>query len=355
MKVGVLGIGGGTVGMTTYQRTLLDGLRARTRYDVSLVAPSDDPSYTLGRSGPLRAFRNFIGSPDARLHAAVASSDADVYIVNAAWPMPRNVTQWIAVVAEAVVDETPPWGVHRSSHKRLWTKYLYRALEGASGIVAISEFTRERLHNSLGVPLDEIAVAPPALLAFDDAPPPSFAPFVAMVGWFHPRKDLPLALHAWRTAMERGLDRDLVLAGNEGPDDRLNGTVRRRILEIAGPELAARVHHTGPLERADLGAILRATDALLITSTYEGFGIPAIEAFSFGRPVVAVDRGALRDTVAPYGTVTEPDPSAIADALVNTVRNPSDEAPLIEYAATFDEARQIGPVIEILDRLTPAR
>ncbi len=354
MKVGILGIGGGTVGMTTYQRTLLEGLRSRTNHEVSLVAPTDDPTYTLGRSGPVRALRNFLGSPDARLQAAVARADADIFIVNAAWPMPRNVKRFITVVAEAVVDDVAAWGVHRSSHKRLWTKYLYRALDGASGIVAISEFTRRRLHDSFAIPLDRIVVAPPALLAFDDAPSPNFPPFVAMVGWFHPRKDLPLALHAWLAAIERGLDRDLVLAGNEGPDDRVNGTVRRRILDIAGPELAARVHHTGSLPRGELGAILRASDALLITSTYEGFGIPAIEAFSFGTPVVAVDRGALRDVVAPHGRVTSPEPSVIADALIGVVRSRPDGAPLIDYARSFDEGCQVDPVIQILDGLTPA-
>jgi glycosyltransferase involved in cell wall biosynthesis len=355
MRVGVLGIGGGTVGMTTYQRTLLDGLREMTSYDVSLVAPADDIAYELGRSGPIRAFKNFVGSPDARLQRAVAHSRADVFIVNAAWPMPRSVKRRIAVVAEAVVDEVAPWGRYRSSHKRLWTKYLFRAIDGADGIVAISEFTRARLHEAAGVPLERIAVAPPALLGFDGAPPPAFPPFVAMVGWFHPRKDLPLALRAWRTAMERGLDRDLVLAGSEGPDDRIYGSVRRRIIEIAGPELAPRVHHTGPLERPDLGAILEASDALLITSAYEGFGIPAIEAFSFGTPVVAVDRGALRESVAPHGAVVEPEAPALADALVRCVREPANAPQLITYARSFDVARQVGPIIALLDRISSSR
>jgi len=350
VKVGVLGVGGGTVGMTTYQRTLLEGLREMTTHDVSFVAPSDDVSYTLPRSGPLRAFSNFVGRPDPRLRTAVRSADADVYIVNAAWPLPREVNRWIAVVAEAVVNERAAWGVERSSHKRLAAKYLYRAVDGASGIVAISEFTRDRLRDAFG--LDHVAVAPPALLSFDDeAAATTYPPHVTVVGWFHPRKDLPLALHAWRAAMARGLDRDLVLVGNEGPDDRRYGSVRRRIVEIAGAELASRVHHTGPLPRSELGHVIRTGDATLIASTYEGFGIPAIESFSFGRPVVAVDRGALREVVAPHGTVTPPDADDIADALVRVVQEPPDAAPLSAYAKTFDVARQVRPVIELLDGL----
>ena len=51
--------------------------------------------------------------------------------------------------------------------------------------------------------------------------------------------------------MQRGLDRDLVLVGQEGPDDRRHGAVARRVLDIAGSELAGRVHCTGALPRPD--------------------------------------------------------------------------------------------------------
>jgi len=358
VKIGIVGTGGGAVGMTTYQRTLLDGLRAMTTHDVSLVAPvsgGDDVAYTLPKSTPFRAFSNFIGSPDPSLRRAARAADADTFIVNAAWPMPRGLKRFITIVAEAVVDDVAPWGMNRSSHKRLWTKYLYRAIEGASGVVAISEFTRDRLHGGLGVPKDRIAVAPPALLGFEgstsrDLPP---APFVAMVGWFHPRKDLPLALRAWRLAIERGLDRDLVLAGAEGPDDRRHGTLARRVLEIVGPDLARRVRRTGPVPRPDLGRILERADALLITSTYEGFGIPAIEAFSFGTPVVAVNRGALPEVVAPHGIVTSAETEPVADALARAVQQRSDPTPLVAYARSFTVERQVRPVIELLGRLTP--
>lgn len=353
MKVGIIGTGGGTVGTTTYQQTLLDGLRSLTSHDVSLVAPDADPMFTLPKSSAFRAFANFAGSPDPRMRRAVRASDADVLIVNAAWPVPRGLKRVIAVVAEAVVDEIAPWGTHRSSHKRLWTKYLYRAIEGASGIVAISEFTRHGLHAALGVPLEKIVVAPPALLGFDGAPARdlSYPPYIAMVGWFHPRKDLPLALRTWRRAIEAGLDRDLVLAGNEGPDDRLHGSLARRVLEIAGPELAARVHQTGPLPRADLGRVLQHADALLMTGTYEGFGIPAIEAFSFGTPVVAVDRGSLREVVASHGVVTTPDPAALADALGRVVTKRPEREPLMAYARSFNVERQVRPVIDLLERV----
>jgi glycosyltransferase involved in cell wall biosynthesis len=353
VKVGIVGIGGGAVGMTTYQRTLLEGLRSGTDHDVSFIAPDAEVAYTLPRSGPFRAFANFIGTPDPRLRAAVRSVDVDAHIVNAAWPMPRRIKRWIAVVAEAVVDETAAWGVHRSSHKRLATKYLFQALDGASGIVAISEFTRERLHDSLGIAREDIVVAPPALLGFEGevVQTRSFPPYVTVVGWFHPRKDLPLALRAWRRAVEGGLDRDLVLVGQEGPDDRRYGSVARRVLEIAGPDLASRVHHTGAVPRPDLGAILGGTDAVLITSSYEGFGIPAIEAFSFGKPVVAVDSGSLRDVVPPHGTITSREPSDISDALINAVQSPPDPAPLVDHARSFSVERQVRPVIEMLDRL----
>ncbi len=353
MKVAIVGTGGGAVGVTTYQRTLIDGLRTFSSHEVWLVSPHEDVAYTMTSSRPMRALTNFVGIPDARLRRAVAGSNADVFIVNAAWPVPHGIKNTIAIVHEAVVDEIAPWGMHRSSHKRLWVKYLYRAVQRAAGIVANSEFTRDRLHEALGIAKERIGVAPPALLAFDGSPTlgASFPPFVTVIGWFHPRKDLPLALHAWRRAIERGLDRDLVLAGQEGPDDRRYGSVARRILEIVGPDLARRVHRTGIVSRPDLGRILAQTDALLIASSYEGFGIPAIEAFAFGKPVVATDRGSLPEVVGGCGTVTPPEPEALAAALVSATTEVPDPLPRVSYARSFTIERQVTPVIELLEAI----
>ena len=67
------------------------------------------------------------------------------------------------------------------------------------------------------------------------------------------------------------------------------------------------------------------SDMLLFASTYEGFGLPIVEAQAVGRPVVTSDLGAAVETVlappraAPQErtgwTVPPNDPEALAEAL----------------------------------------
>lgn len=52
----------------------------------------------------------------------------------------------------------------------------------------------------------------------------------------------------------------------------------------------------GPVTDAQLAALYRSADALLITSEHEGFCVPLVEAFSFGVPVVTRDYGAIAET-----------------------------------------------------------
>ena len=220
------------------------------------------------------------------------------------------------------------------------------------GAIAISHHTADALRRLPGWHDRPIAVAPPAL----DVLPVSAAQrpadrYILSIGWFHPRKDLPLTVRGWAQAVNGGLDADLVLAGAFGPDDHVHGTMARRILEEAGKHLARRVHILGRVTTPELGALYRDAAALVISSHHEGFGIPAIEAFSVGTPVVAVDRASLREVVGPVGCVVEATSSAIAAGLCRVTANPPDKVALAVYAAGFTRKRQTGAIISLLESL----
>jgi glycosyltransferase involved in cell wall biosynthesis len=100
-----------------------------------------------------------------------------------------------------------------------------------------------------------------------------------------------------------------------------------------------------------LGALYRHAEALLMTSVHEGFGIPAIEAFSLGIPVVAAARTSLPEVVGPAGTVAAADADALGAALVQVCAGPRDEQSMRAYAASFTPARQAAPLLELADRL----
>ena len=67
---------------------------------------------------------------------------------------------------------------------------------------------------------------------------------------------------------------------------------------------------------ADLPSLFSAAAAFVFPSLYEGFGLPPLEAFACGTPVVAVRASAVPEVVGDAGILVEPgDAEALAEAL----------------------------------------
>jgi D-inositol-3-phosphate glycosyltransferase len=72
----------------------------------------------------------------------------------------------------------------------------------------------------------------------------------------------------------------------------------QRLHELAGQlGIAERVHWVGAVEHEALPAYYRAADVTVMPSTYESFGLVAIESMACGTPVVAARVGGLQATV----------------------------------------------------------
>ena len=351
-------------GHTAYWDSLLEGLLGQTQHQIVIVASERSVLPDVPAPHDVVRVRHpdqrFVGAVNFDLHAdALATLEArragvDALIANAQWSMPRPPrVPRIAVLYEAAFLDPAPWGVYSAYAARQFS-VPRRNVRNAAAIVCLSETGRDDIVRHFGTPRERVVVAPPALRPFPELARSRWQPpgaYVLAVGWFHPRRDVILTLRAWRRALELGLDADLVLAGTEGPRDRVHGGIGRRVLDTVGSEFATRVYFTGAIPRADLGALYRDASALLMTGLHEGFGIPAIEAFSFGVPVVAVDRASLREVVAPAGVIADADADALANALCDVVAAPGDGAVRRAYAATFTTERQVMPFLALADRL----
>ncbi len=340
-------------GHTAYQASLLAGMLDQRVHEVGVVAAEDA---TLPDVSPPHGV--FLHGPSRRsAEAAVRRCQPDILLGNGGWSMPRpDGVPTVIVVYEGLFDEPPPWGMYPAGFARRYHALTRASLDGALAAIAISHHTADALRRVPGWSSRPIAVAPPAvasLSALGGVLPPADS-YVLSIGWFHPRKDLPLTLRGWARAADAGLQVDLVLAGMFGPDDHVHGSVARRVLEEVGPVLARRVHILGPVTGPEIGSLFRDAAALVISSHHEGFGIPAIEAFSVGTPVVAVNRASLREVVGPVGCVVEPTAAAIADGLRAVVTDPPDKFALANYAAGFTRDRQVGAIISLLESLDVA-
>jgi glycosyltransferase involved in cell wall biosynthesis len=103
--------------------------------------------------------------------------------------------------------------------------------------------------------------------------------------------DRPLLLHPVRAIERKGIPTALALAAAAGGTYWLPGPAE----EDYGPTLqhlldaAAVPVRRDPFSQAERADVYAAADAVLYPSTWEGFGIPPLEAAVFGRPVVVGD------------------------------------------------------------------
>jgi glycosyltransferase involved in cell wall biosynthesis len=130
--------------------------------------------------------------------------------------------------------------------------------------------------------------------------------YLVFSGSLEPRKNLPLLLEAQRRL--RAEDPEwptLVLLGPPGWGPQLD----------LGALPSGAVHLTGYLDDEDLRSVVAGARALVYPSLYEGFGLPPLEAFACGVPVIASDLPVIREVVGDDPALARLVPSGDLDAL----------------------------------------
>jgi glycosyltransferase involved in cell wall biosynthesis len=106
--------------------------------------------------------------------------------------------------------------------------------------------------------------------------------FILYLGTLQPRKNLPTLVRAFSEIENKIGDMKLVLAGGKSHnyDRQIDRAVRQCDLED-------KVICPGFIEEEDKAAVMKLATIFCFPSFYEGFGIPILEAFAVGTPVVA--------------------------------------------------------------------
>lgn len=177
--------------------------------------------------------------------------------------------------------------VHRAA-----CQFIYRRL---AEILCVSEHSRQSLARWLGQPvapgwqvMPNFVAAPPATDAPPRVAPAAGQPLqLLFVGRIAEEKQPQLWLDTLTALAARGQPATLTVLG-EGP---LQGWVEA---EAARRQLAVRcIGQVG-----NVAPFMRQADWLLLTSSFEGFGLVVLEAMQLGLPVVSTDSGGVRDFFA---------------------------------------------------------
>jgi glycogen(starch) synthase len=126
------------------------------------------------------------------------------------------------------------------------------------------------------------------------------------------------------------------------------GSQRPTLQKLARARRVIRaVRFAGHLSESDLAALLGTADVALVPSSYEPFGMVALEAGAAGTPVVAGAAGGLLEVVSDGRTgllVPPRKPQALAAAVVAVLRDPALASRLVHAAQRDIEARFAWPV-----------
>lgn len=167
-----------------------------------------------------------------------------------------------------------------------------------------------------------VAVVPYGVDLAQFAPAPREGRAVVTVGAvarLSPEKGLDDLLRAAALLREEGEPVDVLLAG-DGPS---RATLERMAADLG---IAERVRFAGDVAHEDVPAVLQSLDIFAMPSTWEGFGVAAIEASAMELPVVASNIHGIPDVVlgGRTGILAPPrDPAAVAAAIRRLARDPS--------------------------------
>jgi alpha-1,3-rhamnosyl/mannosyltransferase len=272
--------------------------------------PEGVRSRTIKRSSPDRfAQREHDLRLPLDLARAARAGEADVVFSPADDPPRRSPRPWIQMLHDLI-----PLTVNDPAFDgaaRRW-RHVGGRLLAADVVCTNSRCTAADATRLLGVDPRRIQVIPLGVDARFRPPaarPPSDSPMILYVGEYGPHKGFADAFAAASLLADAGLPHRLTMIGFLAP-----------WYEPIVRDLQARTRHP---ERIDLLGYVRDVvpayqhaQALIVTSRYEGFCLPALEAMACGTPVVAYANSAISETVSGGGILV---PDGDVDSLVTSL------------------------------------
>jgi len=299
------------------------------------------------------------------------------------WRMPRRLRRWGADVFHSTNYFIPYAAFPRSGGGRtrcvatvhdliplLFPQYTPRALKTrlmplfrrllretvrrADAVIVPSECSRRDVLRHLGMPAgcgDRVVVVPQGVDArFRPAPEPAREPWLLYVGRFDPYKNVPRLVEVFARVRERVPDARLRIVGE--PDPRYPEARRTAERLGLGDET---IRWDGYLGDEGLVAAYQGAAAAVLLSSYEGFGLPVLEAMACGVPVVCSDCASLPEVAGDAAMLVPPDdPDAAAGALVRVLTDRALAAGMREKglrrAAAFTWEETARRTLEVYER-----
>lgn len=311
-------------GIGTYVSCLLGALADRPDIEIVHLQQPD----WLRRLGP-RAMRltwDAIGVEVARRRSARSMDLLHVPALSA--PVISGVPI-VATIHDVIPFVLPEYRSSRAM--RAYLDLMRRTVRRARIVVTPSHASAREIARVLGMSPARIRVTPLAASpGLRPAPDPDAVrsglverfgidrPYLLSIAGFDRRKNVPLLVRAFARALP-SLPDDvvLVLAGAPHSENPLVFPPVEPVVHEEG--IADRVVLTGKVSDDERTALYQGALGYVTPSSYEGFGLTALEAMACGVPVIASNLTSLPEVVGDAGLLVEPDIDAVAHAISRLV------------------------------------
>lgn len=204
----------------------------------------------------------------------------------------------VSVIHDAFFWENP------SHYNRMWLKvflgFLKASLKSDAHVITVSAHSKIQLQKHLQLPGVPVHVVYPSSTIRPkvrrESVNPLGSPYFLHVGVMEKRKNLLTLIHAFSDLIKHRAFQSLklVLVGQRGPRKTLDDyeNILRLIEDL---DLRGKVILPGFVDSKELENYYRNALAYVFPSLNEGFGMPILEAFSYGLPVIISNQGTLAE------------------------------------------------------------
>lgn len=244
----------------------------------------------------------------------------------------------IATIMDIIPVLHPEW--IKQNYKQLKSWLFTNSIRKADHIITISEYSKQDMVQHLGIAPERISVTPlgvdpiyferiqdghrEAVLEKHGLKPG----FFLFVGTLQPRKNLPRVLEAFQQlpASVRK-EHPLVIVGRDGWSNE------ELLPQLEALEARGEGRWLSYLPQDEVLSLLQSAGALVFASLYEGFGLPAIEAFAAQCPLIASNTTSLPEVTGDAAWQVDP---ASAESISLAMRN------VLEQHEERDRKVQLG-------------
>ena len=242
--------------------------------------------------------------------------------------------------------------------ERMTLDFLVRmACRRCQAVITISEFSRQEVIRYRFADADKVYAVP---LGVDDAfaccehsldgpEQQNDSPYILCVAHTYPHKNVDALLDAFALLQEK-IPHRLVLVGKARRGEE---SVRQSMKKI-DPDRVVRL--SGLADR-DLQVLYHGADLFVLPSSYEGFGLPVLEAMMAGIPVVIPKMASLGEVGGHYAFyVPVPDVALLAGKILDVLALPPEErqqwvTKARHWAQTFTWKRTAMQTLAVLENI----